>query len=149
MVYYRPVALWHFSGLHYYAGHDSRACGDHWVSSSLKGAMCAPLHLLVVLLCSMYRAFLCTLLFQGSPPLSRHLYFIFYIVLFSICPVGSPLFFQFRVTGAWAGPGAGFFLAGRACGWVPSRAGSRVFWLLGFGITISSPPCSWAPNLHM
>ena len=25
--------------------------GNHWVSSSLEGAMCGPLHMLVVLLC--------------------------------------------------------------------------------------------------
>ena len=39
--------------------------GDHWVSSSLEGAVHAPLHVLVVLLCSAYRAISCSLHFLG------------------------------------------------------------------------------------
>ena len=92
-----------FSGIALLVGHDSRAFGDHWVSSSLKGAMRAPLHVLVVLLCSVYRVFSCSLLFLGSPPLSSPVYYIFYIVLFIIYPVGSPLFFQFSVMGGLLG----------------------------------------------
>ena len=52
----RPVALWHFLALHYYVRHHLRAFGDHWVSGSLKGAMRVPLNVLIVLLCSAYRA---------------------------------------------------------------------------------------------
>ena len=77
------------------------------------------LHVSVVLLCSAYGAFSCSLVFKVPhpyPPL--FLYFIFYIVFY----IGSPLFFQFSVTGAGAG------------------AGSWVFWLLGFGFSSSSPP---------
>ena len=105
--------------LHYCVGHDSRAFGDHWVSGSLKGAIREPLHVLVVLLCSAYRVFTCSLLFQGSPPLSPPLYYIFYIVLFIIYPVGSPQFFQFSVTGVGAGAGTGLVAGlqlGRALG---------------------------------
>ena len=68
------------------------------------------------------------------------LYYIFSIVLFIIYPVGSPLFFQFSVTGAGAGAGAGFFPAGGASGWVASRAGSWVFLLLGFWGQQFQPP---------
>ena len=53
----RPVALWRFPALRYCVGLDSRAIGDHWVSCSLKGAMRAPLHVLVGLLCSAYMKF--------------------------------------------------------------------------------------------
>ena len=53
----RPVALWRFPALRYCVGHNSWAFGDHWVSCSLKGAMRAPLHVLVVLLCSAYMKF--------------------------------------------------------------------------------------------
>ena len=49
-----PVALWHYvTVLRVTPG----LFGDHLVSGSLKGAMCAPLHVLLVLLCSLYRAF--------------------------------------------------------------------------------------------
>ena len=111
------LAFW---ALCYCVGHDSRAFGDYWVSGNLKGAMRAPLPVLVVLLCSVYRAFSCSLLFLGCPPLFPPLYYIFYIFSFIIYPVGSPLLFQFSVRGA----GAGFFLAGMARGWVANRAGS-------------------------
>ena len=103
------MALWHFLALHYCVGRDSRAFGDHWVSGSLKGAMRALLHVLVVLLCSA-----CT-----SPPLSCLPFFFFNIVLFIIYPVGSPLFFQFSVTGVGSGAGAG------------AGAGAGFFWQAG------------------
>ena len=74
--------------------------GEHWVSCSLEGAMCAPLHVLVVLLISAYRVFSCSLPFLGSPPFPP-----LFLVLFIIHTIGSPLFFQFSVAGA----GAGFF----------------------------------------
>lgn len=51
----RPVVLWHFLVLHYCVGHHFRAFVDHWVSGSLIGAMCVPLHVLVVFLCSASR----------------------------------------------------------------------------------------------
>ena len=41
------------------------------------------------------------------------------------------------------------FMAGGACGWVASKADSWVFWLFGSGVSSSSTPCSWAPNLYM
>ena len=45
-----PVALWHYvTVLRVTPG----LFGDHLVSGGLKGAMCAPLHVLVVLLCSL------------------------------------------------------------------------------------------------
>ena len=130
--------MWRFLTLHYCVGHDSRACGDHWISGSLKGLCVCHLHVSVVLLCSAYRAFSCSLLFRGSPPLSPPLYYIFYTVFY----IGSPLFFQFSVTGAWARVGVKFFsfLVGRARGWFASRVGSWVFWLLGFGFSSSNPP---------
>jgi len=70
--------------------------GDHWASGSFEGAMHAPLHVLVVLLCSVYRVFSCSLPFLGSPISPPPIVLII---------VGSPLFFQFSVMGA----GAGFF----------------------------------------
>ena len=94
--------MWHFPVLHYCVGRDSRAFADHWVSGSLEGAM-INLHVLAVLLCSVYRAVACSLHFLGSPPQSP-----FFIVFFIIYPVGSPLFFPFSVTGGGAGFRAGF-----------------------------------------
>ena len=49
--------------------------GDHWVSVSFEGAM--PLHIRVVLLSSVYRAFFmyCSLHVLGSPPLFPPLFF--------------------------------------------------------------------------
>ena len=110
--------------------------------------MRAPLHVLVVLLCSAYRVCSCSLLFKAPHPIPPlWLYFLYSLI--TIYSVSFPLFFQFSVTGAGAGAGAGFFLAGGARGWVASRAGSWVFWLFGFGVSSSSSPSSWAPNLHM
>ena len=37
----RPVALWRFLALRYCVRHHFRACGDHWVSGSLMGAILA------------------------------------------------------------------------------------------------------------
>ena len=90
-------------------GHDSRAFGDHWVSRSLEGAMYAPLHVLVVLLCAAYRAFSFSLHFLSSPPLSPFFSFTVYIAFFFIHLVGSLLFFQLSVTGARVGTWAGSF----------------------------------------
>ena len=59
--------LCRFPALPYYIGHDSMIFGDHWVSGSFEGAMHAPLHVLVVLLCSVYRVFSCRSPFLGSP----------------------------------------------------------------------------------
>ena len=98
-----------FPPLRYCVGHDSRAFGDHWVSGSLKGLCVCHLHVPVVLLCSVYRAFSCSMLFRGSPPLSPPFILYFYLVFH----VDSPLFFQFSVTGAGAGVGAGFFSGGQ------------------------------------
>ena len=128
----RPVALWHFLVLHYCVGHDSRAFGDHWVSGGLKlGAMRAPLHVLVVLLCSAYRAFSCSLLFQGFPPLSRPfiLYFLYSLLyrFSTVLPV--------QCDGC---QGRDWVFSGGWDGWVASRAGSWVFWLLGLGSTENS-----------
>ena len=84
--------------LRYCVRHHFRAFGDHWVSGSLIGAMRAPLHMLVVLLCSAYRACSCSLLFKAPHPII----IIFLIIIYS---VSFPLFFQFSVMGS----GAGFF----------------------------------------
>ena len=78
--------------------------GHHWVSGSLKEAMRVPLHVLEVLLCSAHRAYM-TFAFSRLPTFSHQL--LFFIVLFIIYPVGSPLFIQFCATGAGAGAGAG------------------------------------------
>lgn len=99
-----------------------------------------------------YRVCSCSLLFKAPHPHLPLCYYIFFsLVLFIIYSVGFPLFFQFNATGAGvgAGAGAGFFLAGGAHGWVASTAGSWVFWLFGLGVSSSSTPCPWAPNLHM
>ena len=55
------------------------------------------------------------LAFSRLPTLIPPLYHIFYIVFY----IGSPLFFQFSVTGAGAGVGAGFFFS----------SGRRGLWL--------------------
>ena len=139
-----PVALWHFLALRYCVRHHFRAFGDHWVSCNLTGAMHVPFHVPVVLLCLAYRACSCSLLFKALHPIPPLLllYFLYsliiYLVSFStVLPV--------QCDGFWGG----VFLAGGTHGWVASRAGSWVFWLFGFGVSSSSPPCSWAPNLHM
>ena len=96
------ASFWHciyFVGLHF------RSFGDHWVSSSLKGAMLAALHLLVVLLCSAYRACSWSWLFKAPHPYPPFIIIFFVIVLFIIYLEGFPL----SVTGAGTGAGAGFF----------------------------------------
>ena len=131
--------MWHFPALHYCVGHDCRACGNHWVSGSLKGLCVCHLHVSIVLLCSAYREFSCSLLFQGSPALSPPLYHIFYIVFY----IGSPLFFQFNVTGAGARVGAGFFFffwwAGLMAGLQVGRA-LGCSGCLGLGSAVPAPP---------
>ena len=129
--------------LHYCVGHDSRAFGDHWVSGSLKGAIREPLHVLVVLLCSAYRVFTCSLLFQGSPPLSPPFILYFLHSLIHHLPSRFSTVLPVQCDRCWS---RGW---DRARGWVAVRAGSWMFWLLGFGVSSSRPPCSWAPNLHM
>ena len=79
----------------------AKAFGSHWVSGRLKGAMRAPLHMKVVLLCLAYRAFSCSLLFQSSPPLCPLLFFL-----------------SFNSLIGWE------LGLGGACGWVASKAGS-------------------------
>ena len=116
---------------------DSRTFGDHWVSGSLKGAMHAPLHVLVVLLCSVYWVFSCSLHSLHSLPLSSP--FIFYIVLFIIDPVGFPLFFQFSVTGA----GAGFFWWAEQVAGLQVGQALRCSSYLGLG---SAVPASHVPS---
>ena len=93
--------------------------GNHWVSGSLEARMHVLLQVLVVLICSVSRVFSCSLHYLGSlssPP--------FFIVLFIVCPGGSPLFFQFSVMGAGAGfsDGQGLWLGGKAL-WCSSYLG--------------------------
>ena len=104
--------------------------------------MRAPLQVLVVLLYSAYRACACTLLFKAHHPIPPLLlYFLLAYYLLSKFSTVLPV----QCAGGWGR----VFLAGRARGWVASRTGSWVFWLFGFGVSTSSFPCSWAPNLHM
>ena len=102
----------------------------------LKGGCVQPFHMLVVLLSSACRAFSCSLLFPGSPPLSLP----FFNSL--ICYLeGCPMFIQFSMTGA--GAGARFFWqVGLMAGLQALRCSSY----LGLGF---EPLCSPAPNLHM
>ena len=105
------------------------------------------LHVRIVLLCAVYRASSCSLLFKAPHPIPPFI-IIFFIIysLIVIYSVSFPMFFQFSVTGQGLGQG---FSVRRARGWVASRAGSWVSWLFGFGVSSSSPPCSCAPNLHI
>ena len=102
-------------------------------------SQCLPMHVFAVLLCSAYRAFSCSLLFLRSPPFPTFCF----IVLFIIYPVGSPLFFQYSVTGA--GPGAGFFCQ---AGQVTSSYASNLFeFVLAFPaptFLCTQPPCDEA-----
>ena len=103
-----PVALWHFLALHHCVRHHFRAFGRHWVSGGLKGAIRAPLHVLVVLLCSAYSACSCSSLFKASHPIPPLLLYFFKYSLIIIYSVSFPLFFQFSVMGAGAGLGQAF-----------------------------------------
>ena len=95
--------------------------------------MRAPLHVLVVLLCSAYRA--CSCSFEGSSPHSPLYYYIIYIVLITIYSVS---FATVQCDWGWGR----VFLAGGARRLVASQAGSSVFWLFGFGVSSSNPPFS-------
>ena len=57
--------MWRFLALRYCVRYHFRAFGNRWVSASFIGALRAPLHVLVVLLCSAYRACSCSLLFKA------------------------------------------------------------------------------------
>ena len=112
--------------------------GNHRVSSSLLWAMHAPFHVLVALLYSTYRTFhVATVAFSRIlPSLLFFFWFLFFIVLFVIYPVGSPLFFQFRVTGAWAG--VGFWQVGLMAGlWLGQAL--RCSSYLGLGSAVPAP----------
>ena len=78
------------------------------LGGSLTGAICAPLHMLVVLLCSAYKACSGSFLFKAPHPIPFLYYYVLYIVLIIVYSLCFPLFFQYNVTGAGAGPGAGF-----------------------------------------
>ena len=104
----------------------------------LKGEMHATLHVLVDLYL--------VLLFLGSP-LSLHFSLIY--SLFFIYPVGSPLFFQFSVMGAMVSPGTESFWRVGLMAKLQVGQALKCSSYLGFRSAYSSPPCSWAPNLHM
>ena len=81
-----------------------------------------PLQVHVVLLAQRTRHFSCSLHFLGSLPLFPP-FFLFYTLihyqpskLSTVLPVQSD--------GCWGGGWCRFFLAGGACGWFASRAGS-------------------------
>jgi len=91
-------------------------------SAVISGAMRVPLHVRVVLLCSVYRACPCSLLFKAPHPIPPLLLYFLYslIVIYS---VSFPMFFQFSVMGAGARAGAGFFCqAGLVAGLQVGRA---------------------------
>ena len=77
--------------------------------------MHAPLHVLVVLLCSAYRVCSSSLLFKAPHPIPPVLLYYLYHLLSRFSK-----FFQFSVTGAGAGAeaGTGFFLAGGQASWL-------------------------------
>ena len=77
----RPVALWCFLALRYCVRDHFRASGGLWFSGNLKGAMRAPLHMLVVLLCPVYIVCSCSLLFKAPHP-NPPFIIIFFIWLF-------------------------------------------------------------------
>ena len=105
---------------------------------SLKGEICASLHVLVdFTLLSVQGIFMCLVLFfPGSSPLSLHFSLIY--SLFFIYPVGSPQFFQFSVMGARVGPGTESF-------W---RMGLMAKLLLGQALKCSSY-CIWVSGHHI
>ena len=134
--------LWCFLALCYCVRHHFRAFGDDWVSGSLKGAMRAPLRVLVVLLCSAYRVCSCSMLFKA--PL---LYFLYSLILY--LPTRFSTVLPVQCDRYWGIGWSRVFVEGEARGWVTSRVGSWVFLLFGFGVSNSSPPCCWAPNFQM
>ena len=78
------------------------AFGDRWVSGSLEGVMRAPLHVLVVLLCSVYRVFSCNLHFLGSHPYPP---FLYSLISYLLCRFSTVL--PVWCDGCWGGGGGG------------------------------------------
>ena len=101
--------MWHFVALRYCVRHPFSAFGYQWVSGSLIGVMRAPLHMLVVLPCSTYRASSCSLLFKALHPIPPFIIIIIFFYFSLIYSVSFPFFFQFIVTSARAGAGSVFF----------------------------------------
>ena len=93
------------------------------------------MHMLVVLLCSAYRAFSCSLHLLGPhpyPPLFLYNLIIIYLVSF-------PLFFQFSVTGAGTRTGAGLFLQVGFVAVLQVGQALRCCSYLGLGSTVPAP----------
>ena len=128
--------------LRYCVGHDSRAFGDHWVSGSLKEVMCAPLHVLVVILCSAYRAFSCSLLFSRLPTLISPfiLYFLHSLIHYLATRFSTVL--PVQCDRCWGGGGAWdrvfFWWAGLVAGLQVGRA-LRCSGCLGLGSVVPAP----------
>ena len=97
--------------------------GDHWVSGSLEGEMCVPLHVPVVLLAQCTGPFLCSLHFLGSPPLFPPFSSFFFYSCIHYLPSKFSTVLPVHCDRCWGR----FFLAGRGRGWVVSKAGSKVF----------------------
>ena len=56
---------------------------------------------------------------------------------------------EIECDGCWGGArDRVFWRAGLVAGLQVGWALNWVFWLFGFGVSSSSPLCSWAPNLH-
>ena len=83
----RPVVFWCCVTV---VGVTAGLSGNHRVSGSLVGAMRVLVQVLGVLLYSTYSVFHVACLFQGFPPLPFS-FFLFFIVLFIIYSVGSPI----------------------------------------------------------
>ena len=105
---------------------------------SLKGEICASLHVLVdFTLLSVQGIFMyLVLLFLGSP-LSLHFSLIY--SLFFIYPVGSPLFFQFSVIGAWVGAGTESFWRARLKAELGVGQALKCSSYLGFASAVPAP----------
>ena len=93
--------------------------GNHRFSGSLVRAMCAPLHVLVALLCSIYRTFYVACLSLGSPPSPLFLIFFYSFIQYlpSKFSTALPVYCD-------RCQGLGWVLAGRAHGSLAGRAGS-------------------------
>ena len=101
-------------------GMTSWLFGNHWLSGGLEGAMCVPLHMLVILLCSAHRSSSGRMHSLGSPPLS--LAALFYILIHYL-PSRFSRVLPVQGAGCW-GRGCGRVVpAGGTHGWVESRAG--------------------------